>query len=222
MKNNTLKEGTVILSDFQRSGRGRGKNTWHSEQDLNLTFSILFYPRIKPADFFYLTEFVSLAIRDLLSAYDINATIKWPNDIYVSGRKIAGILIENSITGNAIENTIAGIGINVNEVNFPPDIPNPTSMRIRKDRAFDKREVFDLFLEKLKYRYHQLMSGDPDAMHKQYNECLYKKDVFSEYRISGKEIKACLQEIKPSGELILKYENGTVKSCLFGEVEWIV
>ena len=129
---------SVVSALSQASGRGQRGNTWCSAPGENLTFSVVLkFPanvtagELEPMqayDQFVLSEIVALAVVDLLAGHDIQAKIKWPNDIYVGGRKICGILIENSLRGEWIQHSIIGIGLNVNQRNFDVTLPNPTSM----------------------------------------------------------------------------------------------
>ena len=131
LKKNNLPEGTIVYTNYQSAGRGYSGNRWESEDGKNLLISIVLFPSfIKPEDQFYISMAVSLGICDFLKRYIPDCSIKWPNDIYVNNDKIAGILIESSITGNKIEYTIAGIGLNINQEKFISDAPNPVSLRI--------------------------------------------------------------------------------------------
>lgn len=222
MSDRQIEEGTVILADYQNSGRGRGKNSWYSGRGLNLTFSVLLLPGIHATNFFYLTEILSLTIVDFLNSYRIKACIKWPNDIYVGDDKIAGILIENIIMGNKIVKSIAGVGINVNEENFPEDIPNPTSMKIITQKTFIKDALMDILFDKFDLRYKQLISGDMESMHNEYNHHLYKRGILSEYSQKKNTFQAVLKEVRPSGEIVLVTKNNSENTYLFGEIELIL
>lgn len=221
MLKNKPEEGTVILAEYQKKGKGRGQNRWYSAKGQNLTFSLLIHPEIEAARFFYITELVSLAIIDFLYSFGIEASIKWPNDIYVGNRKVAGILIENTISGTQIANCIVGIGININEIDFPADLPNPTSMRILKRKSFKKNALLEEFLGNIGMRYDQLISGDLESMHDEYNRKLYKRDATIQCRDSNGLFNARIKEIKPSGELILMKEDNSEEGYLFGEVEMV-
>ena len=129
---------SVVAALSQTSGRGQRGNVWLSEPGQNLTFSIVLkFPvnvmagELEPMhayDQFVLSEIAALSVVDMLAEHDIQAKIKWPNDIYVGDRKICGILIENSLRGEWIQHSIIGIGLNVNQRNFDVTLPNPTSM----------------------------------------------------------------------------------------------
>ena len=131
----TLDNLSVLSALEQTGGRGQRENKWHSEPNQNLTFSIVLKnPPVKAADQFIISEITAVTLVSFLAEHGIEADIKWPNDIYGSGKKICGILIENSLKGQSIDWTIIGIGLNVNQFNFPVNLPNPTSMRICTQR----------------------------------------------------------------------------------------
>jgi BirA family biotin operon repressor/biotin-[acetyl-CoA-carboxylase] ligase len=119
LKEGELVHGSVILADEQHAGRGQRMTQWQSEPGLNLTSSIvLLEPTLRIEDQFSLTMAVSLALVDLLNEFEIDAQIKWPNDILVQQRKMCGILIENGVRNEFIQSSIIGIGLNVNQRNF--------------------------------------------------------------------------------------------------------
>lgn len=127
--------GTVVVTDRQTAGRGQRGNSWEAQPGANLTFSLLLRPQAIPAARqFELSMIVALevaaCVRRALAGAPVapQVCVKWPNDIYVGDRKIAGILIENSLSGSGIERSIAGIGLNVNQRRFLSDAPNPTSI----------------------------------------------------------------------------------------------
>jgi BirA family biotin operon repressor/biotin-[acetyl-CoA-carboxylase] ligase len=119
--------GTIVSARNQTLGKGQKGNTWHTEEDKNLTFSVLTYPKTKPKYAFYLNIIASLAVHKALSDLNIHAKIKWPNDILVNKKKIGGILIENQINADGINQSIIGIGLNVNQSVFKTNL-NATSI----------------------------------------------------------------------------------------------
>jgi BirA family biotin operon repressor/biotin-[acetyl-CoA-carboxylase] ligase len=216
-----IEEGTVIMADHQTDGRGQGKNTWLSEPAANITMSILVQPMIPAERFFFLNEFVSLAIIDLLEYYNLQAFIKWPNDIYADNKKVAGILIENILQGRTISVSIAGIGLNVNQLTFPPDLPNPVSIALLRDKTTDRFEVRDKLLECFKKRYVQLGLKEFQYMHKEYNDFLYKKGeklslIHHDKRKSGELIM-----VNEEGELVIKNADGSNSKYFHGEVQFL-
>ena len=135
---NLLDEGidiidNIVVTDYQTSGKGQGKNVWQSEDSKNLLFSIaLNMSYLKAEDQFLLTQMVSVSMVDILKKYlpEESLFIKWPNDIYYNDKKIAGILIKNEIKGMMMGTSIIGIGLNVNQTTFDETLPNPISMKM--------------------------------------------------------------------------------------------
>ena len=134
----------VVVTDFQTSGKGQGKNVWQSEDGKNLLFSIaLDMSFLKAEDQFLLTQMVSVAMINVLKNYlpEENLFIKWPNDIYFNNKKIAGILIKNEIKGIMLGTSIIGIGLNVNQTTFDENLPNPISMKMITGKDYDLEEI---------------------------------------------------------------------------------
>ena len=116
LKDNNTIEGLVVVATNQHSGRGQKGNTWQSEQGKNLTFSIFIKPNIQVQAQFLISKAISLGIVDFLNDVGLSELkIKWPNDIFCKDKKIARILIENTLKGNNVSNSIIGIGLNVNQ-----------------------------------------------------------------------------------------------------------
>ena len=146
-------EGTIVLAHTQSAGRGQMGNIWASEPGKNLTVSYVFYPSfLEATKQFYLNMAVALAVKDCCELLlDDEVRIKWPNDIYYCDKKIAGILIENSISGSNLTSSIVGIGLNVNQAEFHPSLPNPSSLKLIKGKNFVVLDVLNQlshFLEK--------------------------------------------------------------------------
>ena len=113
----------MVSVDYQYAGKGQGDHQWHSRPGENLLMSLLLFPAfLSASDQFYLSRVASLALIDTLKTLKLAPLIKWPNDILVNRRKLAGILIENGITGNKLSHSIIGIGMNLNQTEFP-DFP---------------------------------------------------------------------------------------------------
>jgi BirA family transcriptional regulator, biotin operon repressor / biotin---[acetyl-CoA-carboxylase] ligase len=215
-------EGTVILADYQSKGKGQGANSWHSTIGMNITMSMLFRPSVKASDHFYLSEFVSLGICDTLLHFGIESTIKWPNDIYVENRKIAGILVENSIRGENIFQVVVGIGLNVNETDFPDYIPNPVSMSMIKMKNFDRQEVLNVLISKLISRYKYIINNEYDFLHFQYNELLFQKGILTGFYLGDDTFQATLSKVETSGELLLIKQDGNEQRYMHGEIQMII
>ncbi|MCC8034486.1 MAG: biotin--[acetyl-CoA-carboxylase] ligase [Rikenellaceae bacterium] len=215
--------GDVIVCRSQRRGRGQRGNGWHATPGENLTFSMVLEPRFLPApEQFLLSMAVSLAAVDTLSGYGIQSLIKWPNDIYVGDRKIAGILIENDICGSTLSRSVAGVGLNVNETDFPAALPNPVSMAGISGRKFDTGEVLALFLDQFDARYRLMEEGSSEIILQDYGSLIYRKGIKAPFRLpSGERFEGTVAEVKPGGALVVESDRGR-EEFLFKEVEFIV
>ena len=120
-----LEEGSIVVADYQTGGRGQRGNSWISAKGKNLLFSLLIYPKNVFAKTNSLSAHCFAGNKNTLDRFTHDICIKWPNDMYWKDKKIAGILIENDLKGNKIENTIIGIGLNLNQEIFPSELPNP-------------------------------------------------------------------------------------------------
>lgn len=138
----SVAELTTVTAEFQTAGKGQRGNTWEAEEGKNLLFSFVLYPSFLEARRqFILSQIVSLAIKEELSRWSDEITIKWPNDIYWKDKKICGILIENDLSGHHIRRSIAGIGININQEVFNSDAPNPVSLKQITGKEHDRYEI---------------------------------------------------------------------------------
>ena len=214
--------GDVVVAERQTAGRGQRGNRWDSAHGENLTFSVVLTPDFLPvAEQFLLSEAVSLALVDTLARYGIGATVKWPNDIYVGGRKVAGILIENDVMGSRMSRSIVGVGLNVNQSEFCASLPNPTSMALAAGRAFDRREVLSSFLESLRVRYETLNSGDFGRIEADYHACLYRFGQPARYILpDGAAFTGTILGVETSGALCVRHhDDERVRKYFFKEIE---
>jgi len=174
-RSQSLEEGTVVAARNQTAGKGQRGNAWESEAGKNITCSILLYPSFLPVQqYFLLSEAVSLGVKKTLDAYTAGITVKWPNDIYHNERKIAGILIENELTGNQLSSSVAGIGVNINQERFLSDAPNPVSLKQITGREQDTDMIMKELIENILSLYEQLKSGDEETIIRMYHEALYR------------------------------------------------
>lgn len=214
----------VVWAEQQCAGRGQRGHTWHSNVGDNLTFSVVLMPHFLPIiEQFLISEVVALSLVDTLASYGIECRIKWTNDIYAHDSKIAGVLIEHSLSGDKIARTIVGIGLNVNQISFPGDLPNPTSMASEQGKTFDRREVLERFIEILEANYSLLESGNKALIESRYNQTLYHLGEVHTYAYaSGQEFKAEICGVLPTGHLRLKHTDGTMGQYAFKEVEFVL
>ena len=142
-----LSGGTVLAAREQTAGRGQRGNTWFSAPGENLTFSIVLKDLpLKAPEAVRLNYMTSVAVASYLESHGVEASIKWPNDIYVSGKKICGMLIENVLGANGeIKASVVGIGINLNQKSFP-QLANATSLSLCTGKAYELEAELGKFL----------------------------------------------------------------------------
>ncbi len=169
-------EGTVISAFHQYDGRGQIGSKWESEAGKNLTLSIILYPTFLAARLqFQLNQLVSLSLFDLVSEHiPGRVSIKWPNDIYVGDKKIAGILIQNTVFKEYLSSSVIGIGLNVNQSQFLTNPPNPTSFNLETNRTFELGDVSEELYYRLEKRYLALKFGKSAEMQEDYISRLYR------------------------------------------------
>lgn len=204
---NTAHHGAVVMSNFQTHGRGQAGNIWESISQKNIMLSVLVMPPSILADEqVYLNLFACLSVFDFVNAYFPNQTkIKWPNDIYVNDKKIAGLLIENSIQGTSIKNSIIGIGININQQQFENAHAISFSVLLKKDIELDTcRNELLVFLNK---RYEELSLHLKYKLMNDYLNVLYKKEVKSMFKVGNEMLEGEIIGIDNFGRLKLKVEN---------------
>lgn len=215
-------EGTIIHAGFQSAGKGQKGNIWESQRDKNLLLSIILYPTfVSPSDQFMISIVISLGISDYLKTIINDVRIKWPNDIFAGNDKIAGILIENSISGDSILSSVAGIGLNVNQTGFPVFVPGAVSLSMLTGRESDLRECLLLLAQCLDKRYKQLIAGENDELRKEYISSLYRLNELTRFKESGTEFKGKIISVNEQGCLVVETANGSIRDFAFREIEFI-
>jgi BirA family biotin operon repressor/biotin-[acetyl-CoA-carboxylase] ligase len=215
-----VQEGLVVQASSQTKGRGHQLSSWQSEIGKNLLFSIVLCPGfIEAARQFSLSMAISLGIVDFLGMHGIEAKIKWPNDIYHGNKKLAGILIENTIMGNHLAHGIVGIGLNVNQASFPGHLPNPVSMRVIAGHEFSLEKTLEGLLEKLDDRYLQLQKGD-EKIHQEYEEKLYLLHEKNRFSSSKGPFTGKIEGVGEFGRLMVRVEGTGLQYFDFKEIRY--
>ncbi|MEM1319079.1 MAG: biotin--[acetyl-CoA-carboxylase] ligase [Bacteroidota bacterium] len=205
-------EGTVISTYNQQQGRGQIGSRWHGQPDKNITLSVILHPRFLPIrKQFLLSQAVSLAVYDFISApLDRTVKIKWPNDVYVEDRKIAGILIQNTLLSNQLHTSVVGLGINVNQLDFPADLPKATSLALESDqRQYVLDDMVVRLCQSLERRYLQLRRGEEKALQQDYLHRLYQFMQEGLYaRADGEVFSGRITGVSDSGKLLVDHKQG--------------
>lgn len=211
LSKNNPSAGTVISTYKQYAGRGQIGSKWESEPDKNISLSVILYPSFLIAsNQFLLNQAISLGVLDFTANYmDKAVKVKWPNDIYVENEKIAGILIQNSIYKHKIKDTIAGIGININQKQFLSDAPNPTSFALQTQKSYDLDLAVEHLCQCLEKRYLQLKHNDYKQIKADYLHHLYRFMEDGLYqRPNGDIFNARIIGISDQGKLMLNHDQG--------------
>ncbi len=220
---------SCITTDFQTGGRGQLGNSWESADGQNLLISVFYAPQnLSVASQFYISMAVCLALTDILSPMLANHSsalrIKWPNDIYVEDKKIAGILIENKLAGHSIAECIIGLGLNVNQQAFLSNAPNPISLANLTSKTFDIEKIRQSFLSSLVTRLHLVDTEQFDTLVADYRALLYRADgQLHPFRTEGgRQFSAQIANVAPDGRLTLTTADGQQLTFLFKEVEFVI
>ncbi len=217
-----LPEGTVIMAESQFAGRGQQQNQWHSEPGKNLTFSLLLKPVfLAVIDQFDLTRAISLGVFDAL--YPLlgdKLKIKWPNDIYYGDKKLGGMLIENLLQGSQIKNSVIGIGLNINQENFPKGVNNAISVKQILHRDCDLREILTEICANIEAYYLNLKAGKIDLIRKAYINRLYWFNETRTFKAGDKVFSGAIKNVKTNGLLVIQKGNEEINYNL-KEIEFL-
>jgi BirA family transcriptional regulator, biotin operon repressor / biotin---[acetyl-CoA-carboxylase] ligase len=224
LKNVNLPEGTVVHTSHQTAGRGQRGNSWIAEPERNLTASVVLRPEfLDISSSHFLTLISALAVHDTLaeilgqSQFDIR--IKWPNDILVNGTKISGILTENNITGNRINWSVAGFGINVNQTEF--QAVRATSMKLLTGKETSIDHVLSVLCVHFEKHYLRLKSGKLEAIREEYTNLLYGLHQELPFEKNGAVFNLRVEGLSDNGNLLLRDASGTTREAGIKEYRWV-
>ena len=223
-QNRGISDFAVVTAGHQTAGRGQRGNTWNSNAGENLLFSIHVRPgeTLEVSKQFLLSQAVALSIHDAMKCYGIDTLLKWPNDIYASNRKLAGILLELDYSGAFVEQAIIGIGLNVNQEGFPPMDRTPVSMKMLRKRDFTLDDVLATILDLFEHYYTELRFGNRDAIAAEYKRVLLGMNERHTFIDRDGRFDAVIQDIESDGHLILRRNDGSTGRYAFKEVEMVL
>ncbi len=217
--------GTIVVTENQTAGKGMEDNIWYSELGKNLTLSVFLKPVFLPPEKqFVLNKAIALAVADFVQSQlpHKKITIKWPNDIYIDDKKAAGLLISNSIKGNKLENVIVGIGININQTEFPREIPNPASIGMFKKENLDLDDCLGQLSTFVARRYEEICAERFHDIEKEYVSKLYRLGKIHKFIKKGDIFNATITGVSEYGQLQLKTSKGENLQFGFKEVEYVI
>lgn len=231
--NGPWQHGDAVVCRRQTAGRGQRGNSWESEEGKNITAS--FYavpPHLAAADQFLLSCAAALAVVDTVSdcvGQSDRVCVKWPNDVYIGDRKVAGLLIENSITGRDIHHSVIGIGLNVNQMQFRSDAPNPVSVAQVTGREHDLDGLLEALAGRLAYRTLHL-----EGVLEEYSRHLWRREGYHPYvlgdgrtpltvgRPDDTLFMARTEGVASDGRITLRLTDGRCRSFTFKEIHAVL
>ena len=211
-------EPGFIYAGYQTAGRGQTGNSWESEKGKNLICSVLLPP---DKNLYFLNIAVSVAILRTMKGYGLPVTevaIKWPNDIYWKDKKLAGILLENAIIGNEVKYAIGGIGLNVNQMEFVSDAPNPVSLK----QISGKEYAIDQLMQDLLDAIHTILNEPEEAVWSTYKAHLYRREGYWPFADQNGTFEAQIEDILPTGEIVLRDKNNKERIYHFKQIRYVI
>jgi BirA family biotin operon repressor/biotin-[acetyl-CoA-carboxylase] ligase len=221
IRDKSANNGQIVISDFQTSGRGRSGNTWQADPASNFLMSLILLGQKLPVKRqFYLNLVFSLAIKRFLARFvkDEFLKVKWPNDIYFGNYKIAGILIENYINATINDQSIIGMGININQTNFG-DLKATSLSKITR-MPFNLFELFPMLVEELEKFSQLLVNGHFIEIKDLYEEGLFGRNELRSFN-SGTTWKGIIKGIDDEGQLLIE-KNGRLCAFYLNELQFVI
>ena len=212
-------EGTLALAEFQSAGRGRLSRSWEVPEGTSVMMSILLRPKFEPQYAPTLTLVMGMAVAKAVKSLGFDVSIKWPNDVVVSHKKICGILTEMGVRDGKIDYAVIGVGINVNIKEFPEEmVDKATSLYLESGKEFDRSQIPGLVMEAFEKYYEKFAATcDLSGLKEEYESILanYNQPV----RVLAKEpYEGVARGITDGGELLVEKTDGTIVAVSAGEV----
>jgi len=207
-------EGSVVVTEYQSAGRGRHGRTWDAQKGQNLMFSVVLRPTLEADRLGLITVAASVAVAEAIDAFvsPHRATLKWPNDVLLEGRKTCGMLLESSLSGQqAAEVVVLGVGLNVNQTAFPDALADTaTSLRLTTGRPVPRAALFARLLRHLETRYDAVQAGNDAAVRGAFHDRFDALHEQVSFRVpgTGRTIAGTVQGITETGALRLRTADG--------------
>ncbi len=217
-----VKEGVVVFAESQTRGRGRLGRKWLSPGQKGLWFSVLLRPDLRPQEATQLTVAAATAlVRAIALQTGLKPEIKWPNDILIRNRKVAGILTEMSAELDHVKHVILGIGVdvNLNPGEFPPELRKlATSLKIETGGTTSRSELAAAILRELENDYARVCSGHFAAVADEWEENCSTLGRQVGIRIGHRQIRGRVESLGEDGALLLRTEHGHIERVISGDV----
>ncbi|MFO7789359.1 MAG: biotin--[acetyl-CoA-carboxylase] ligase [Bacteroidales bacterium] len=214
------KQRFVLICDEQSKGRGYGNNVWHSAPGKNLTCSLVFYPAfLRASRQFYFSMITALSIDDLLKSYSLKSVVKWPNDILMENKKIAGILIESVIQNEKIKTIVAGVGLNVNQENFSGEKEGKAISLKMAGINSSPDIVLGNLIDNMEFWYQKLQNEECETIKKTYLGRLTGYQTWKRYKSNRGIFKAKIIDICEDGKAKMETDKAKIHLFDIKEVE---
>ena len=223
-KDEDLENWAVVTSEFQTEGRGQKGAIWQSERGKNMICSILVrLNNFKARDQFLLNCAVSLGIFNALKEYNLpKLKIKWPNDIMSVSKKLGGILIENTLMRDEINQTIIGFGINVNQINFSRDLPLAVSVKQLTGKDTDRDILLQEIIVSIKQQFDLIGRGKYDELWQNYDQHLFRKDSAHMFEDKeGQKFMGIIKGVNRKGLLLVENKEESMTAYNFKEISYL-
>jgi len=221
LANRGAPEGTLVVAEKQTAGRGRKGRVWHSPEQEGIYLSLILRPKISPLEAPKITLLAGIAAAEsILSLADIDVHIKWPNDILIGNRKVAGVLTEIASDLDEVSHVVTGLGMNVNVRAFPPELQDvATSLYLEIGRPVDRSALVRTFLERYEPHYTTFLEGRTDAILERWKALSRTLGSRIGVEISGRRITGVARNIERDGSLILETPDGKMHRVFSGDLE---
>jgi len=220
LSDKSLPDGTVVWTPLQTQGEGQRGKLWISEEGKSLPFSIIFKPIVNVSQQFFFNKAIALGVCEGIASLGVKSKIKWPNDIYIEDKKVAGILIENSIRGNLLHEVVVGVGVNISQEQFDKDLPNPVSLKQVLQQTFDIEIVLKEFCYYIEKRYMQFKASHFERIDADYHASLYYFKQIKTFQLGDKRFEAQILGVDKMGNIKLLH-NGDTTVYAMGEVDFV-
>lgn len=216
-----LPHGYTIVARYQSAGRGQGDNNWHSQPGANILLSTLVdTSAVRTEDAFVVSMWVALALQAHLAKRGVEeVSIKWPNDIYVQDKKIAGILIQNVMGATYLVKSVVSIGLNLNQIAFPNSLPNPISLAQITGKTYDMEKEAKLLAMLLKEK--AVLLNDAETLSRKYQRLLYKAHEWHYYADARGRFEGKIVGVMPWGHLVVQDKAGEKRSYDMKEIQFL-
>lgn len=220
--------GMAIFTHEQLTGKGQRGKVWVTEKGANIILTVLVNPYpLQLAQQFQLSACTAVAVHEFFMKYaGDDCKIKWPNDLYWQDRKAGGVLIENIVTGKQSDSagrqwsSIIGIGININQTSFHPEIKNPVSLKQITGKDFNTTQLAKELCFILNKWFTELIENGFENIYSTYLKHLYKRGTTVKLKKGNKIFETMIESVSPTGQLVTKH--GIQQEFVFGEVEWVI